>query len=154
MLSSAAIAWGVSEACSTMSRQNQIQPHEQHAECDPGDRYVKQSVHDRGPPRWPSTDLQIYARVYLYGAPFPRTSDNISRVRNLVGILRTQCRQRVVLSRKDRVRSAALTSCVRQIACALPLPRFRPNAAVAPTAIAFTSSSRQVRIDEAAKLTV
>jgi hypothetical protein len=90
MLSSAAIAWGVSEAGSTMSRKNQIQPHEQHAECDPGDRYVKQNVHDRGPPRWPSTDLQIYARVYLHGTRFPRTSGNVSTAREPVGILRTQ----------------------------------------------------------------
>jgi hypothetical protein len=39
-------------------QKNQNQPHEQYAECDPGDRYVEQNVHDRGPPRWPSTDLQ------------------------------------------------------------------------------------------------
>jgi hypothetical protein len=43
--------------------------------------------------------------------------------------------------RKGRLLCAALTSCVQQSACARPLSTFRPNAAVAPTAIAFTSSS-------------
>jgi hypothetical protein len=42
-------------------QKNQIQPDEQQAECDPSDRYEQQNVHDRGPPRWPSTDLKIYA---------------------------------------------------------------------------------------------
>src|SRR5713101_1739224 len=79
---------------------NQIQPHEQNAECDPGDRYVEQNTHDRGPPRWPSTDPKIYAREYLYATPIPRKSGNISRARKLVGIARTQCRQQIELSKR------------------------------------------------------
>jgi hypothetical protein len=51
--------------CVETEQKNQIQPHEQHAECDPGDRYVEQNTHDRGPPRWPSTDLKIYG-VNIY----------------------------------------------------------------------------------------
>jgi len=82
MLSSAAIAWDVSDACSTMSRKIKSSPTNNTQSVDPGDRYVEQNVHDRGPPRWPSTDLQIYAR--LYGTRFPRTSGNVSRVRELV----------------------------------------------------------------------
>jgi hypothetical protein len=44
----------------------QTQPHEQQAEHDPGDQYAEQNTHDRDPPRWPSTDLENYAREYLY----------------------------------------------------------------------------------------
>ena len=112
-------------------QKNQLQPHEQHAECDLGDRYVEQNTHDRGPPRWPSTDREIYARIHLYGTRFPRTSDNISRARELVGISITQCRQRVELSGKiGFVPQPSHFVCDE--APALSSSTFRPDAAVAP----------------------
>src|SRR6516165_5425703 len=75
----------------------QTQPHQQQAECDPGDRYAEQNTHDRGPQRWPSTDLEIYALESLYA--FRRTSGNVSTARELVGVAKIQCRQLVELSK-------------------------------------------------------
>jgi hypothetical protein len=60
---------------------------------------------------------------------------NVSTAKELVANLRTQDRQRV--HRKDRIRSAALTSFLWQIACALQPSRFCANAAAASTPQGF-----------------
>jgi hypothetical protein len=101
-------------------------------------RLAEQNTHDRGPQRWPSRDLDIYARDIYTERVFAAQAGTISRVRGLIGILTTQCRQRLNY-RKDRIGSAALTSCVRQIACApiIYVSPERGRCAVTPKALIF-----------------